>query len=92
MNALRPGDARFYNLGIGRGYSVREVIDAAAARHRAARSPSSTARAGPAIRPCSSPTPTRSAANSAGRRSYTEIDPIVATAWNWFQRNPDGYK
>ncbi len=29
MNALGPGDARFYNLGIGKGYSVREVIDAA---------------------------------------------------------------
>ena len=29
MEALRPGDARFYNLGIGRGYSVREVIEAA---------------------------------------------------------------
>ena len=29
MEALRPGDARFYNLGIGRGYSVKEVIDAA---------------------------------------------------------------
>jgi len=24
MEALRPGDARVYNLGIGRGYSVRE--------------------------------------------------------------------
>src|SRR5208283_251224 len=29
MSALRPGDARFYNLGIGRGYSVRAVLDAA---------------------------------------------------------------
>ena len=29
MEALRPGDARFYNLGIGRGYSVKEVIEAA---------------------------------------------------------------
>ena len=29
MNALRPGNARFYNLGIGHGYSVKEVIDSA---------------------------------------------------------------
>ena len=29
MNALRPGDTRFYNLGIGRGYSVSEVIESA---------------------------------------------------------------
>jgi len=27
IDALKPGDARFYNLGIGRGYSVREVIE-----------------------------------------------------------------
>ena len=29
MEALQPGDKRFYNLGIGQGYSVRQVIDAA---------------------------------------------------------------
>ena len=29
MNAIEAGDARFYNLGIGKGYSVREVLDAA---------------------------------------------------------------
>ena len=28
-SALRPGDTRFYNLGIGRGYSVKEVIESA---------------------------------------------------------------
>ena len=22
---------------------------------------------------------------------YTDIDPIVATAWNWFKNHPDGY-
>ena len=34
MNALQPGDARFYNLGIGRGYSVKEVIDSVQAGDR----------------------------------------------------------
>ncbi|HEB60218.1 MAG TPA: UDP-glucose 4-epimerase GalE, partial [Phycisphaeraceae bacterium] len=29
MNALQPGDRRAYNLGIGRGYSVREIIESA---------------------------------------------------------------
>jgi UDP-glucose 4-epimerase len=23
---------------------------------------------------------------------YTDIDRIVATAWNWFQKYPDGYE
>ncbi len=29
LDALRPGDVRFYNLGIGKGYSVREVLESA---------------------------------------------------------------
>ncbi len=29
MQALRPGDERIYNLGIGQGCSVKEIIDAA---------------------------------------------------------------
>jgi UDP-glucose 4-epimerase len=23
---------------------------------------------------------------------YVEIDKIVSTAWNWFQKHPDGYE
>src|SRR5690606_11331138 len=29
MNKLAPGEQRHYNLGIGRGYSVRQLIEAA---------------------------------------------------------------
>ena len=29
LDALRPGDRRVYNLGIGRGWSVQEVLAAA---------------------------------------------------------------
>ena len=29
MEALQPGEQRRYNLGVGRGHSVREIIDAA---------------------------------------------------------------
>ena len=29
MEALRPGDGPFYNLGIGKGYSVKEVVESA---------------------------------------------------------------
>jgi len=28
MDALEPGQARFYNLGIGKGYSVKQVVEA----------------------------------------------------------------
>jgi len=30
MNVMQPGDKRYYNLGSGAGYSVREMLDAAA--------------------------------------------------------------
>jgi UDP-glucose 4-epimerase len=90
MNALLPGDARFYNLGIGKGYSVKQVIDAARAV---------TGRPIPVeIGPRRAGDPAELFANADKIRremgwsaSYTEIDRIIATAWNWFKSHPDGY-
>ncbi len=90
MDALEPGDQRFYNLGIGRGYSVNEVIESA---RRV------TGREVPleygARRPGD---PAILFANAAKIQTelgwtarYTDIDEIVATAWNWFKDHPDGY-
>lgn len=91
MQALRPGDARFYNLGIGRGYSVKEVIDAAE---------QVTGRPIPVeIGPRRPGDPAVLYADASKIKNelgwsarYTEIRPIVATAWNWFQKHPDGYQ
>ncbi len=90
MDALDPGDARFYNLGIGRGYSVKEVIDSAR-RVTGIDFPVEygTRRAGdPAILFADASKIHRELGWSA---RYTEIDPIVATAWTWFRNNPHGY-
>lgn len=90
MQALQPGDTRFYNLGIGHGYSVREVIEAA--KHAAkidvpveygARRPGD-----PAVL-FADASKIRRELGWAPR--YTEIGPILATAWNWFRVHPDGY-
>jgi UDP-glucose 4-epimerase len=91
MNALGPGDARFYNLGIGRGYSVQEVIESAqrvtgvrlAVRHGARRP------GDPAILFADATKIHRELGWSA---HYREIDAIVDTAWNWFKRHPNGYR
>jgi UDP-glucose 4-epimerase len=90
MNALRPGDARFYNLGIGRGYSVREVIDSVQ-RVTGKRVP---VEYGPR-RPGD---PAELFANAqkihdelGWQARHAEIDEIVATAWNWFKDHPHGY-
>jgi UDP-glucose 4-epimerase len=90
MEALRPGDTRFYNLGIGRGYSVREVIDAAKEAGKidipiefGARRPGD-----PAVLFADASKIRRELGWTA---RYTEIEPIIATAWTWFRAHPDGY-
>jgi UDP-glucose-4-epimerase GalE len=91
LKALRPGDRRFYNLGIGRGYSVREVIDSV----RRVSGKSLDVSEGPR-RAGDPPTlfarPDRIRAELGWKASITSIDEIVGSAWNWYQRNPRGYR
>jgi UDP-glucose 4-epimerase len=90
MEALAPGDARFYNLGIGRGYSVREVLDAA----RQVTGIAFPVEYGP--RRPGDPAILYADAGQIERElgwkaRYTDICSIVETAWNWFKRHPRGY-
>ncbi len=91
MEALRPGDARFYNLAIGRGYSVKEVI-ASAERVTGLKLPIQygARRPGdPAILFADSEKISRQLGWSA---RYRDLDAIVQTAWNWFRSHPQGYR
>ena len=91
MQALRPGDMRAYNLGIGKGYSVREIIESVRrVTKRDVKVVESPRRPGD---------PPRLFANAGKigaelgwKASITEIDEIVATAWNWFRAHPKGYR
>lgn len=90
LGALKPGDARAYNLGIGRGYSVREVIDAV----RRVTGRDFVVRQGP--RRAGDPPrlfadPSRIRAELGWAASITSLDEIIATAWEWFRRHPRGY-
>ncbi len=91
MDALRPGDARFYNLGIGKGYSVKEVIESARrVTGREIPVEYGPRRPGDPARLFADPA-------EAHRRlgwsaNYTELDPIIATAWKWFEKHPRGYE
>ena len=90
MNALRPGDARFYNLGIGRGYSVKEVIDSAE-RVTGKKAPVEFGPRRPGD-PAALYANARKIGDELGWQArHTEIDGIVATAWNWFRNHPHGY-
>jgi UDP-glucose 4-epimerase len=90
MSVLRPGDARFYNLGIGRGYSVGEVVESARRVsgidipvEYGPRRPGD-----PAILFANADKIRRELGWSA---RHAEIDAIVATAWKWLKDHPTGY-
>ena len=82
--------SRRYNVGIGRGYSVREVL-AAVRRVTGTKVPERVAprRAGDPPVLVAAPDLIRRELNWQPR--FTEIDQIVATAWKWRQTHPHGF-
>jgi UDP-glucose 4-epimerase len=89
--ALKAGDKRFYNLGIGKGMSVKEMVDSA----KRVTGVDFKVEVGP--RRAGDPPMLYADASKIGRElgwkpRYTEIDGIVETAWRWFKANPEGYK
>jgi UDP-glucose 4-epimerase len=86
LQAQQPGEGRFYNLGIGKGYSVKEVLDSVC-RVTGAEVPVvyGVRRAGDAVALYADSTKLQR--ELGWRAQYTEIDAIVYTAWNWFRRH-----
>ena len=83
--------AAAYNLGNGRGHSVREVIAAAErVTGRAVRQKTTDRRPGdPAFLLASS----QKARTELGwTPQFEELDAIVQTAWNWHRTHPSGYR
>lgn len=90
MEKLCPGQPRIYNLGIGRGYSVKEVIDAVE-RVTGKRVPveHGPRRAGdPAILYADA---TRIRKELNWKPQITTIEEMVETAWRWHSAHPEGY-
>jgi len=90
MLALAPGKQGFYNLGNGEGYSVREVIQTCE---------QVTGTTIPIIekprRPGDPPKLVASAAKAiqdlGWRPRYPKLNDIVASAWAWHKKHPQGY-
>ncbi|RME92106.1 MAG: UDP-glucose 4-epimerase GalE [Verrucomicrobia bacterium] len=88
--ALAPGKCGAFNLGNGNGYSVREVIRACE---------EVTGKSLPAVeRPRRPGDPPRLVADASKARRelgweprLTSLRDIVASAWEWHRRHPDGY-
>ena len=89
LKALDDG-SRVYNLGSGRGFSVREVIETA---RRVTGHPIPAE-----VAPRRSGDPPTLVASSAKIRGelgwdprFGELESIVRTAWDWHRANPEGY-
>lgn len=93
LGSLRPAehDVRTYNLGIGKGISIREVIASVErVTGKKVKTKDGPRNAGdPPTLLCDPSKIERELGWRAGVRS---IDEIVATAWAWFSRNVEGYR
>ena len=91
LGKVQPGKFQAFNLGTGRGYSVREVIDLACRI---------TGRSIPTVegpRRLGDP-PVLVAGAEKARKAlgwephYPTLDSIILTAWRWHAKHPQGYK
>ena len=87
----RGGESNIFNLGNGKGFSVREMIEAAEkVVGRSIKVEMGARRAGD---------PAQLIASSGKARrilgwqpEYTDVGEIIRTVWKWQQGHPDGYK
>lgn len=90
MNALKPGSRFVFNLGIGKGYSVREIISAAervtGRKIKVIEGPRR-----PGDPPQLFANPGRIKRELGWAAQITDIDDIIRSAWNWYSKHPDGY-
>ncbi|NOY24917.1 MAG: UDP-glucose 4-epimerase GalE [Oligoflexia bacterium] len=89
LRALKSPGHHVYNVGTGRSYSVREVVDACG---RAAGRPvpvvEADRRAGDMPVCVADP---RLFLDELGFRARFDLDDMVSSAWRWWQDNPGGY-
>jgi len=90
MEALGPGDRRQYNLGIGKGYSVKEIVDAAKrVLDRPFRVDTGPRR--PGDPPSLYADASKIEREIGWRAQRTDIDETIRSAWKWFLARPAGY-
>lgn len=90
MNALVPGKREFYNLGIGRGYSVREIVEAArtVTGHPIPIVYGSRRQGDPdSLFACSE----KIQRELHWQPRFTNVCDVIQTAWNWHKNHPNGY-
>lgn len=87
---IQPGAVQFFNLGIGRGYSVLELIESAR-RVTGREIPVKQGPRRPGDPPALYANADLARQTLGWKPRYVELDRIVESAWRWFERNPHGY-
>ena len=91
MQKLEAGNPIFANLGTGNGFSVKEII-AACEKVAGKKAPVTYGprRAGDAIALYADPSYAKQ--KFGWEAKYKTPEPIIQSAWNWFQKHPTGYE
>jgi UDP-glucose-4-epimerase GalE len=90
LERLQPGKGLRYNLGIGKGYSVREVIRTAE-EVTGLKVPVKEGPRRPGDPPELVASPVRIQQELGWKPRYAELRGIIETAWNWHRTHPRGY-
>jgi UDP-glucose 4-epimerase len=91
LDALGGRDRLIFNVGSGRGYSVREVIEAArAATGHAIPAVESPRRGGDPARLVASPERIRRELGWSPK--HDDLREILSSAWEWHKTHPNGYE
>ena len=91
LENLKPGRGIFYNLGVGKGLSNREIIESVRrVTGHAIPVKEGPRRAGDPPELWASPEKIKKELGWSAK--FTSVDETVKTAWEWFRSNPRGYE
>jgi UDP-glucose-4-epimerase GalE len=90
LEKLEPGRGLCLNLGIGRGYSVREVIRGAE-EITGQKIPVQEGPRRPGDPPILVASAERAQQILGWQPRFTDLRPIIETAWNWHRTHPNGF-
>ncbi|MBX6313067.1 MAG: UDP-glucose 4-epimerase GalE, partial [Isosphaeraceae bacterium] len=91
LERIEPGKSLVYNVATGQGYSVREVLDAAR-RVTGHPIPAVERPRRPGDPPVLIASPVAIQRDLGWKPRYVEIEAIIASAWRWHSRHPQGYR
>jgi len=91
LNKLKEATELIYNLGNGKGYSVREVIETVKKVSGRDFKVTETERR-PGDAPILTSDATKAQTELGWKTEFGELEKIISTAWEWHSKHPEGYE